>query len=82
MWIGLHWFERSAIMAAQRAPDVSGIAVTTPDGVPIEDLPGWDAKRDVFVLDRSRTADAKRRVRSGDGHTPEHGNRSPAQRRK
>jgi hypothetical protein len=56
-----------------RTPDVPDTVVAkpleTPDGVPIEELPGWDAGREVFVLDRSRTA-ARRQVRSGGGRTP------------
>jgi hypothetical protein len=58
-------------VTAQRlngTPDVPDTVVAnpleTPDGVPIEELPGWDAGRGVFVLDRSRTAAAGRRLPS------------------
>jgi hypothetical protein len=47
----------------ERAHDVQEGSVRTGDGVPIEELPGWDAERQVFVLDRSRSAAAKRRAR-------------------
>lgn len=44
-----------ASVEQQTAPAGDSTRLTTPDGVPIEDLPGWDPVRQVFVLDRSRT---------------------------
>jgi len=42
-----------------------------PDGLPIEEWPGWDAARGVFILDRSRTKarEAVRRRRAPVRHT-------------
>jgi hypothetical protein len=66
-------------VTAQRAQDAPDVPVNTPDGVPIEELPGWDAKRGVFVLDRSRTIAAKRGERSDRKRPREQGRPASAQ---
>ena len=69
-------------MTAQRAQDAVDTPLETPDGIPIEELPGWDAERRVFVLDRSRTAAARHRARADGRRAPEQSQPVSQRRRK
>ena len=69
-------------MTARRAQDGPKTQIETPDGVPIEELPGWDTERGVFVLDWSRSVAGKRRPQQSGLRQRERARPSSAQRRK